>query len=262
MSRKTAVVICPPGRGGTYNKPELGYLSRHFPDAALLTRFDDMRQAAGQDTLSALDSAARYSVAKHTRGGDNASGLIYAATLGGDFRALGDDIEVVAVTGNSMGWYSALACGGALSAADGFTVVNTMGTLMQESLIGGQLIYPPFVDDNWTPPNPPARKAELLELIETLNTGGAATLTLSIDLGGMLVLAGNEAGGWPRSRPPCPWCRSVSPPCGWPITPRSIPVCRPPRWPPPGAPVWARICSPSPTCQWWTARAYLVARRL
>ena len=31
---KSAVVICP-GRG-TYNKSELGYLSRHFPDAALL----------------------------------------------------------------------------------------------------------------------------------------------------------------------------------------------------------------------------------
>ncbi|WP_421700913.1 ACP S-malonyltransferase [Aliiroseovarius sp.] len=185
--KKTAVIICP-GRG-TYNKPELGYLSRHFPDAALLTRFDDMRQTAGQDTLSALDGAARYSVAKHTRG-DNASALIYAATLG-DFRALNTEtIEVVAVTGNSMGWYSALACGGALSPEDGFTVVNTMGTLMQESLIGGQLIYP-FVDESWAPN--PARKAELLELVDSLNTG-AATLTLSIDLGGMLVLAGNEAG--------------------------------------------------------------------
>jgi len=186
MNRKTAVIICP-GRG-TYNKPELGYLSRHFPDAALLGGFDQMRRDAGQDTLSDLDGAARYSVAKHTRG-DNASGLIYAATLG-DFRALGEDIEVVAVTGNSMGWYSALACGGALSAEDGFTVVNTMGTLMQESLIGGQLIYP-FVDERWTPN--PARKAELLALVDDLNTG-AATLTLSIDLGGMLVLAGNEAG--------------------------------------------------------------------
>jgi malonyl CoA-acyl carrier protein transacylase len=186
MNRKTAVIICP-GRG-TYNKAELGYLSRHFPDTALLRGFDQMRSKAGQDTLSALDGAARYSVAKHTRG-DNASALIYAATLG-DFRTLGGDIEVVAVTGNSMGWYSALACGGALSAEDGFTVVNTMGTLMQESLIGGQLIYP-FVDDSWTPN--PTRKAELLALVETLNTG-AATLTLSIDLGGMLVLAGNEAG--------------------------------------------------------------------
>ncbi|MGB7320693.1 MAG: ACP S-malonyltransferase, partial [Albidovulum sp.] len=98
---KTAVVICP-GRG-TYTKTELGYLSRHFGDRALLGAFDASRAALDQETLSALDGAASYSVAKHTRG-DNASALIYAATLG-DFRAL-DGVEVVAVTGNSMGWYS------------------------------------------------------------------------------------------------------------------------------------------------------------
>ena len=40
---KTAVIICP-GRG-TYNKPELGYLSRHFPDAGLLAEFDAFRYA-------------------------------------------------------------------------------------------------------------------------------------------------------------------------------------------------------------------------
>ena len=103
-AKQTAVVICP-GRG-TYNKPELGVLGRQFSDKALLARFDDMRRAQGQDTLSELDGAARYSMAKHTRG-DNASALIYAATLG-DFRAINPDrIEVVAVTGNSMGWYSA-----------------------------------------------------------------------------------------------------------------------------------------------------------
>ena len=32
-----AVVVCP-GRG-TYNKTELGYLQRHFPDSALLAEF-------------------------------------------------------------------------------------------------------------------------------------------------------------------------------------------------------------------------------
>src|SRR5690606_36029403 len=116
--RKTAVVVCP-GRG-TYNKAELGYLGRHFPDAALLAAFDAQRPAAGQDTLAALDGAERFSLAQHTRG-DNASGLIYAATLG-DFLAIDRErIEVVAVTGNSMGWYSALACAGAVSAEVGFT---------------------------------------------------------------------------------------------------------------------------------------------
>ncbi|MGB8814466.1 MAG: ACP S-malonyltransferase [Paracoccaceae bacterium] len=183
---KTAVVICP-GRG-TYTKTELGYLARHFKDRALLSGFDARRSELGQETLTALDSAPTYSVAKHTRG-DNASGLIYAATLG-DFRAL-QGIEITAVTGNSMGWYSALACAGALTAEAGFEVVNTMGTLMQERLIGGQIIYP-FMDENWQPN--PAKKAEILGIAAEIHSRPNHTLTLSIDLGGMLVLAGDEPG--------------------------------------------------------------------
>lgn len=181
-----AVVICP-GRG-TYTKTELGVLGRHFHDPALLARFDAERAALGQETLAALDGAATYSVARHTRG-DNASALIYAATLA-DFRAL-RGVEVVAVTGNSMGWYSALACGGALSPEAGFHVVNTMGTLMQDALIGGQIIHP-FMAEDWTPN--PARKAELLSLVADIDARPGHVLGLSIDLGGMLVLAGNDAG--------------------------------------------------------------------
>ena len=183
----TAVIICP-GRG-TYNATELGYLSRNFPDANLLAAFDDLRAAQGQATLSDLDSAARFTLSKHTRG-DNASGLIYAATYG-DFAAIREEIDVVAVTGNSMGWYSALACGGALSPQDGFRVANTMGTFMQEALIGGQLIYP-WVDENWTPL--PALRDTLFGVIHDLNARADHELALSIDLGGMLVIAGNEAG--------------------------------------------------------------------
>lgn len=187
-ARKTAVVVCP-GRG-TYNKAELGYLGRHFADPGLLAAFDAQRAAAGQDTLTALDGAERFSLARHTRG-DNASGLIYAATLG-DFRAIDRErIEIVAVTGNSMGWYSALACAGAVSAEDGFTIANTMGTLMQQALIGGQLVYP-FLGDDWRPH--PARKAKLLGIVAEIGARPDHTLALSIDLGGMLVLAGDEAG--------------------------------------------------------------------
>lgn len=183
---KTAVIICP-GRG-TYGKAELGTLSRHFKNAPLLTHFNARRTALGQETLTALDSAPTYSVAKHTRG-DNASALIYATTIA-DFAAL-QDIEILAVTGNSMGWYSALACAGALSPENGFEVVNTMGTLMQTHLIGGQLIHP-FMDDTWL--NNPARKRRLLALTAEINTRPNHTLALSINLGGMLVLAGNDAG--------------------------------------------------------------------
>jgi acyl transferase domain-containing protein len=183
MTKQTAVVICP-GRG-VYNKPELGYLGRHHADLApLFARFDEERKQLGQETLAALDGAASFSISTHTSG-DNASGLIYSASLG-DFLAIDrDKIEIVAVTGNSMGWYSALACGGALSPENGFRVANTMGTLMQQSLIGGQLIYP-FLGEDWIPA--PERKAELLAIAE--RTG----VSLSIDLGGMLVLAGDKAG--------------------------------------------------------------------
>lgn len=182
---RTAVLICP-GRG-TYTKIELGSLAR-FPDAKLLADFDARRAALNQETLTALDSAPSYSVSKHTRG-DNASALIYACTLG-DVLSL-KDIEITAVTGNSMGWYSALACAGALTPENGFEIVNTMGTLMQQSLIGGQIIHP-FLGENWLPN--PTRKAELLRLAAEINTRPDHTLTLSIDLGGMLVVAGNEPG--------------------------------------------------------------------
>jgi acyl transferase domain-containing protein len=182
---KTAVLICP-GRG-TYGKGELGSLAR-FPDRDLLARFDAERARLGQERLTALDAAASYSVSRHARG-DNASALIYACTLG-DVLAL-TGVEIVAVTGNSMGWYSALACGGALDPMGGFTVVNTMGTLMQEALIGGQLVYPAMGED-WQ--DNPARRDALLGLVREICARPEHHLALSIDLGGMLVLAGNEAG--------------------------------------------------------------------
>lgn len=185
---RTAVLICP-GRG-PYNKDELGYLSRHFPDRDLMVDFDTARAAAGQDTLSDLDGAARFSAAIHTRG-DNASGLIYAATVGDALSINRSEVDVVAVTGNSMGWYSALACGGAVTPQAGFEISNTMGTLMQEAMIGGQLIYP-FVGEDWHPNL--ENSHALLGIVSEINTRKDHVLARSIDLGGMLVLAGNEAG--------------------------------------------------------------------
>jgi len=185
--RKTAVLICP-GRG-TYNAPELGYIARHHGTPALLAEFDAYRAEQGQETVSALDGAEKFSARVHTRG-DNASPLIYAASLL-DAQAISEDYQIVAVTGNSMGWYIALAAGGALDPMAGFKVVNTMGTLMQEHLIGGQTLYP-FVDDNWQ--EIPGKRDELQALVADIDGRGGATLAVSIHLGGMLVLAGNDAG--------------------------------------------------------------------
>ncbi len=181
-----AVLICP-GRG-TYNKAELGYLGRHHVGDPLLGRFDDLRRAEGQTPVTELDSAERFSNSVHTVG-DAASPLIYACSYL-DRHALAEDIEVVAVTGNSMGWYTALAAAGALDATGGFQVVNTMGRLMQEAAIGGQLVYP-CTGPDWRAD--PARRASLLDTVAQIDSGDAV-LRLSIDLGGMLVLAGDEAG--------------------------------------------------------------------
>ena len=181
-----AVLICP-GRG-TYNQPELGYLRRHHADHPLLEVFDELRRARGQTALTELDGAARFTPAVHSPG-DAASPLIYAASYL-DTLALAEDIDLVAVTGNSMGWYIALAAAGALDAAGGFQVVNTMGRLMQEASIGGQIIYP-CTGPDWRAD--PARRASLLDKVAQIDAGDAV-LRLSIDLGGMLVLAGDAAG--------------------------------------------------------------------
>ncbi len=183
MAKRRAVVIAP-GRG-TYNKGELGYLARHHQGQhELIAEFDRRRAELGQPGLSALDSAGSYSAATLTRG-DNASGLIYACSLA-DFMAIDRErFDVVAVTGNSMGWYSALACSGALDASQGFDLVNAMGTRMHEQGVGGQVIHT-TLDEDWQPL--PGRREELLALRDAI-----PDLHVSIELGGMIVFAGTDA---------------------------------------------------------------------
>lgn len=187
--KKTAVVVAP-GRG-TYNRSELGYLSKMHQDKSdLISKFDAFRQANGQKTVSELDGAGQFSSGTHTRG-DNASPLIYTCAYSDFLSIEHEKIEVVAVSGNSMGWYIALACAGALDPMGGLEVVNTMGTLMQDFLIGGQLIYP-FVDEDW---NIVLEIYDgLLEKVSEIDARSDAELTFSINLGGMFILAGNETG--------------------------------------------------------------------
>jgi len=187
--KKTAIVVAP-GRG-TYNRTELGYLAKlHLNNAALIKKFDGYRSSQNQKTVTELDSAAHFSGATHTRG-DNASPLIYACSYC-DFLSIDrNEIDILAVTGNSMGWYTALACAGALDPMGGLEIVNTMGSLMQESLIGGQLIYP-FVDDEWAPVQQQRNAIE--SKIQEIDGRKDMVLSISINLGGMFVLAGNEAG--------------------------------------------------------------------
>lgn len=183
MGRERIVVVCP-GRG-TYNRGEIGYLARHHATRRdLVARFDDQRRALRQPTVSELDTAANWSAAVHQRG-DNASALIFACSLA-DFMAIDRDrFQIVGVTGNSMGWYTALACGGALTAADGFALANAMGLRMRHEGAGGQVLHT-TLDEAWQPIA--GRREELLAL-----AGAIPDLYVSIELGGMIVFAGSDA---------------------------------------------------------------------
>ena len=187
MSRPTAVLICP-GRG-TYNKAELGTLTSTHGGNSLIAQWDDFRAQAGQQTLTDLDTAPHFSGARHTTG-DNASPLIYACSYL-DAQAAHRSHEILAVTGNSLGWYIALAAGGGADPFGGMKIVNTMGNFMHAHGTGGQVLMS-FVDENWQPI--PDEEERLHSLIATIDAQPEHRLALSIHLGGMLVVAGNEAG--------------------------------------------------------------------
>ena len=184
-----ALVVCP-GRG-TYGKGELGYLRRFHSDKdALIGAFDRLRAERGQPTVSELDGAERFSPALHTRG-DIASPLIFAASYA-DFLSIdGSRYRVAAVTGNSMGWYTALAAGGAVSPEYGFGIVDAMGQNSQAGEPGGQVLLT-LVDEDWH--EPAGLRETLLELAATIDSRPGCALAVSIELGGMIVFAGNEAG--------------------------------------------------------------------
>jgi [acyl-carrier-protein] S-malonyltransferase len=187
--RQKALVVCP-GRG-TYGKAELGYLKRfHAKNGDLVTSFDTIRSNRGQPTLSELDGADRFSPALHTRG-DIASPLIFAASYA-DFLAIDRSrFDVAAVTGNSMGWYTALAVAGAVGAEHGFRIIDAMGENSQAGEPGGQVLIT-LVGEDWR--ELPGLRGQVLALVEAIDARDDCSLYVSIELGGMMVFAGNEPG--------------------------------------------------------------------
>ncbi|HWV59903.1 MAG TPA: ACP S-malonyltransferase, partial [Sphingopyxis sp.] len=189
-ARKTAIVVAP-GRG-TYGKGELGSIARlhgaRFGE--LIANFDAQRRDRGQPTVTELDGADRFSVGVHMRG-DVAAPLIYTATALDYLSIDRERYDIVAALGNSMGWYSALALGGAVSIEDGFRISNAMGLNSQTHGPGGQILLQ-VVDEDWRPV--PGLREKLLDLVAAIDTRPDHALALSIDLAGMLVFAGNEEG--------------------------------------------------------------------
>ncbi|MFT5675581.1 MAG: [acyl-carrier-protein] S-malonyltransferase [Paraglaciecola sp.] len=188
-NKKRAVVICP-GRG-TYNKDELGYLQRlHSDKQEMLVAVDTNRAARGQISIAELDQLPKYNMRLHTAG-ENASSLIYACAQG-DFEDIDtEEYDIVAVTGNSMGWYIALAVAGVLNRANAIELINTMGSMMTDKVIGGQLIYP-VSDEQWQ--QDVSLKNTIDSCLSEVNQLVGAEVYPSIYLGGYLVLGGNEIG--------------------------------------------------------------------
>jgi malonyl CoA-acyl carrier protein transacylase len=187
---RAALVL--PGRG-SYAASSLGTLPA---DHLLVARAEALRAEMGLDSLLALDAADTFEPTVHLRP-MNASPLTFLASLLDAERAAADH-RIVAVIGNSLGWYSALAVGGALDFDDGFRLVQGIAQLQEEAategLGGGQLIYP-RVGADW---QPVAEYTEALELaLDGAETDGAEKpdrAFTSVDLGAYVVLAASEAG--------------------------------------------------------------------
>ncbi|WP_372627772.1 malonyl CoA-ACP transacylase [Arsukibacterium sp.] len=196
--KKTALVVCP-GRG-SYNRPELGYIKQHkavdSPFVPQLAGFDVLRAELNLPTVTALDSASQFSNAVHVKA-ENAAALIFSAGLA-DFAQINrDTFDIVAVTGNSMGWYTALGCAGVWQGPDSMQLVTGMAQLTA-SAAGAQFIYPLLTSD-W---QPDLDKHSLLAEQLYLHQGA---LFMSIAYGGYAVLAGTQSAVQQamKALPPC-----------------------------------------------------------
>jgi [acyl-carrier-protein] S-malonyltransferase len=177
---KRAVITCP-GRG-SYTEKSMGTLPGDHPFVEIA---EQLRREAELPSLLELDRAERFSGAVHLRPA-NVSALIYLICALDCERARREH-DVVAIAGNSMGWYSALAMAGALSFAEGFRLVQEMALIQERFEQGGQILYP-LVDDEWC--SDPERSA----LVERALAESEGEAFWSIRLGGYAVLAGTEAG--------------------------------------------------------------------
>ena len=183
------VVLCP-GRG-SYTRSELGILTG-APDptgarAQVCQRADALRAARGLPTVSGLDRAERFG-SLH-RAGENAAALIFTGAAQ-DLAESFDPHEIVAVAGNSMGFYIALLASGVLGFDDAFRVADTMGGLGRPGESGGQIVYP-LVDDAWRVL--PERVAAVEGALGMARAAGHFA-DWSIRLGGQAVLGADAAG--------------------------------------------------------------------
>jgi [acyl-carrier-protein] S-malonyltransferase len=181
MSR--IAILCP-GRG-SYAEKQLRSLPESHPwvDVA-----EGIRREHGLPSLVELDRAAKFDRREHLHPA-NVSPLIFLVSVL-DALAIQTEHRSVAVAGNSLGWYTALCVGGALSFEDGFRLVQEMSRLQHEHQAehgGGQVIFP-LVGEDWR--LDPSRTEAVARALDA-SKGEAFP---SIHLAGLAVLAGSDAG--------------------------------------------------------------------
>lgn len=180
---KRIAILCP-GRG-SYTEKTL----RSLPDShPWVERAEALRRERKLSSLVEMDRAPKFDAKLHLLP-ENVSPLIYLVSMLDSTARMQED-KCVAVAGNSMGWYTALAVAGAISFDDGFRLVQEMSILQKEHQLahgGGQIIFP-VVDDQWK------RDAALAAQVDAALASSKGEAFRSIDLGGYAVLAGSEAG--------------------------------------------------------------------
>lgn len=182
--RRPRAVLAFPGRG-SYGPQSLHSVPADHP---LVAAADEIRADLGLDSLAALDAADAFDPAVHLRP-SNAGPLTWLVSMLDAERALVDH-RVVAIVGNSPGWFAALAVAEALEPVDAFRLLQGIALLEEEVVASGEtsghLIYP-RLDANWQPM--PAG----VDALDAIGDDGGEVFP-SVDLGGFVILAGSDAG--------------------------------------------------------------------
>jgi len=188
VSRARALVVCP-GRG-SYGRDQLGTLQGDLgPAAPIVDACDTWRAGLDRPRVRELDAAERYQ-ARHHVAGEHASLLTFAASLVDLARIDRERYDIVGVTGNSMGWYTALAAAGSLRLEHAIELVDTMGAYQAGNVVGGQVMLP-VVDEGWAP-DPGLRDAIEQAMTEVRAEGHP--VEISIELGSFVVLGASGDG--------------------------------------------------------------------
>ena len=180
MNRERIVIICP-GRG-SYTRETQGYLKKYIQSSSSEIKYmDNERNNAGLPTLTEIDSQ-KFKASVHMKG-EHASTLIYACSLIDYYSIDQSKYKIVAILGNSMGWYSTLAFSKSLHFQKAYGLIDTMGSMMKNKIIGGQIIYS-ITDDDWN-----INKGIMEQCLKEVEKVGAQ---ISIYLGGYIVIGGEQ----------------------------------------------------------------------